>query len=191
MVIITNKSSANACARLAKRRHLSQSDFNTLSSSCGILCNETPRHSSTSDGRSEPAANLPLVDKSLRMLYVNQTEPGRKPKTMDILERCESYYQHGEGPNCRCIVYSHKSVSVKYHMTCQDGKARWLKTSKKMRSSCSCYQEDKCLVGAKWTQAAAGGINISSQVLNWSLSSITSRPYDYEHVAVLATQNRL
>eukprot|EP00117_Sycon_ciliatum_P025442 scpid95232/ scgid21118/ len=132
------------CRSLKSTLRVNRGQLNILQSHCNLNCTKVATSSITSAPKRVPDANLPLVHKSLRMEFVNETVTGRLPMTMEVLHDCSSYYDKGEHLPCRCVVYHHGWVKVKYEMSCTDGTVRWLKQLEKVRRSCSCYHENSC-----------------------------------------------
>ena len=132
------------CRSLRSKLHVNRGQLNILQSHCNLNCTKVATSSITSAPKRVPDANLPLVHKSLRMEFVNETVAGRLPMTMEVLQSCSSYYDKGEHLPCRCVVYHHGWVKVKYEMGCTDGTVRWIKQLEKVRRSCSCYHENRC-----------------------------------------------
>eukprot|EP00117_Sycon_ciliatum_P032164 scpid97057/ scgid25007/ len=141
---VSTSEQPTAVTMLRSKLCLDSSEVSALQDRCNITCVEVRRNVTTSTLQRVPGANLPLVHKSLRMEFMNETVTGRLPMTMEVLQSCSSYYDSGEHPPCRCVVYNHRWVKVRYEMTCTDDKLRWMKTMEKVKLSCSCFREGHC-----------------------------------------------
>eukprot|EP00117_Sycon_ciliatum_P034634 scpid87073/ scgid26394/ len=133
------------CVRLAESLHLTRVENNVLEMRCNITCTELPGDKTVSTPWLEPEPYRPLVNKSLRRELINETMNTRRPKTIEVLKRCSPFYQLGEDRRCRCGVYNHRWVKMRYEMSCTDQRTRWLTQSEEVRVSCHCLQENSCI----------------------------------------------